>query len=207
MEELDAAQSSLDGHAVVGTFCGRLADSQTYITSAKSVVLYANPSSEMDHLNAYFDVLSSDALRKRYPELKVPDGEPDPDARCDVVLNDCPSVCRLTSPLYPASAYPRNVTCRYRVHFDRPDWQVVLGGLPGDKYDVSYHAHCLTDRVVVYERPAGSQHYQQVAKFCGRGHFPKVIDPLLSLSLSLLPLLRYSISLRRTITVINSGAN
>lgn len=136
-------------------------------------------------MNAYFDVLSSEALRKRYPELKATlasDGEADPDARCDVVLNDCPSVCRLTSPLYPASAYPRNVTCRYRVHFDRPDWQVVLGGQPGDKYDVSYHAHCLADRIVVYERPAGSQHYQQVAKFCGRGHFPKVCNPSVLLS-------------------------
>lgn len=137
----------------------------------------------MDHFNAYFDVLSVEALRKRYPELRnynkllspSADGHQlVPDSRCDVVLRNCANICRLSSPFYPISAYPRNVTCRYHVTFERTDWQIVLGGQPGDRYDLSLHPHCAADRLVVYEKMAGSQHYQQVAKFCGRGNFPKV---------------------------------
>ena len=52
------------------TFCGRLSDSQTYMTSSRNLALYASPSTETDHLNAYFDVLSADALRKRYSEMR-----------------------------------------------------------------------------------------------------------------------------------------
>ncbi len=165
-----------------GTFCGRLSDSQIYLTSSKSLTLYASPASETDHFNAYFDVLSVDALRKRYPEMrnynKLPaDGQQTmlADSRCDMLVRNCPNNCRISSPLFPVSAYPRNVTCRYRVVFDRADFQVVLGGQPGDRHDLSLHPHCQADRLIVYEKTSGSsQQYQQVAKFCGRGVFPKV---------------------------------
>lgn len=164
-----------------GLFCGRLSDSQTYLTNSRSLTLYANPASETDHFNAYFDVLSAEALRRRYPELRnnlnklVSDGQESiEDGRCDMLLHNCANICRMSSPLYPVSAYPRNVTCRYQVTFDRPDWQVVIGGQPGDRYDLSLHPHCQGDRLTVYEKTAGSQEYQQVAKFCGRGNFPKV---------------------------------
>lgn len=164
-----------------GTFCGRLSDSQIYLTSSKSLTLYASPASETDHFNAYFDVLSVDALRKRYPEMRnynklAADGQQTwlADSRCDMIVRNCPNNCRISSPLFPVSAYPRNVTCRYRVVFDRADFQVVLGGQPGDRHDLSLHPHCQADRLIVYEKTSGSQQYQQVAKFCGRGTFPKV---------------------------------
>ena len=168
-----------------GTFCGRLSgDSQTYLTRSKSLTLYANPVSETDHFNAYFDVLSTEALRKRYPEMlrtnSLTSDDENRGHQCDVLIRNCPNVCRLSSPLYPVSAYPRNVTCRYRVLFDRDDWQVVLGGQPGDRYDLGLHhphqQHCHNhvDRLIIHEKLAGHQQFQQVAKFCGRGNFPKV---------------------------------
>ncbi|XP_045030944.1 uncharacterized protein LOC123473722 isoform X2 [Daphnia magna] len=169
-----------------GTFCGRLSgDSQTYLTSAKALTLYSNPMSEADHFNAYFDVLSTEALRKRYPEILRANSLASDDEthgrQCDTLIRNCPNICRLSSPLHPVSAYPRNVTCHYRVLFDRDDWQVVLGGQPGDRYDLGLHhphqQHCHdnTDRLVIYEKLIGHQQYQQVAKFCGRGTFPKII--------------------------------
>ena len=98
------------------------------------------------------------------------------DSRCDMLVRNCANNCRISSPLFPVSAYPRNVTCRYRVVFDRSDFQVVLGGQPGDRYDLALHPHCQADRLIVYEKTSGGNHhqYQQVAKFCGRGTFPKV---------------------------------
>lgn len=96
------------------------------------------------------------------------------DSRCDMTLHNCPSVCRISSPNYPSSAYPRNITCRYRVTFDRADWQVMLGGSAGDRYDLSFHPQCKADRVTIYEKTAGDDDYHQVAQFCGRGTFPKV---------------------------------
>ena len=57
---------------------------------------------------------SLDAVKRRYAEMRrASDGEPAPETLCDVVLHNCKSQCRITSPHYP-SAYPRNVTCRHR---------------------------------------------------------------------------------------------
>lgn len=164
------------------TFCGRSADSpQTYLTRSRTLNLYANPASETDHLNAYFDVLSTEALRKRYPEMARhgTTGDPavvDNDGRCDVLIRDCPDVCRLSSPMFPISAVPRNVTCRYRIQVQRNDWQLVIGGQPGDRYDLSFHPECQADRLIIYEKTSGGPNgFQQVAKFCGRGNIPKAI--------------------------------
>ena len=100
----------------------------------------------------------------------------DDENKFDMLVRNCANNCRISSPLFPVSAYPRNVTCRYRVVFDRSDFQVVLGGQPGDRYDLALHPHCQADRLIVYEKTSGGNHhqYQQVAKFCGRGTFPKV---------------------------------
>ena len=89
-----------------------------------------------------------------------------------MLLHNCKSQCRISSPHYP-SAYPRNVTCRYHVTFDRPDWQVVIGGQSGDRYDVAYHAQCQYDHIKVYERTAAGD-LTETATLCGRAKFPQV---------------------------------
>lgn len=98
-------------------------------------------------------------------------------SQCDVALTNCPSICRISSPNYPTSAVPRNLTCRYKITFDnhQKDWQIVLGGMVGDRYDLSYRPQCSADKVTVYEKLSGEDDYQQIAQFCGRGTFPKVI--------------------------------
>ena len=101
------------------------------------------------------------------------------DSRCgDVLMHNCPSVCRLSSPNYPVSIAPRNLSCRYRITFDRKDWQVVLGGRITDRYDLSYHPNCTNDRLLIYEKLPNSKHYEQIAVFCGLGKIPKVIEYL-----------------------------
>ena len=57
---------------------------------------------------------------------------------------------------------------------DRTGWQLVLGGRMADRYDLAYHPDCINDRLVIYEKLAGNQHYEQIAVFCGQGKIPKV---------------------------------
>ena len=156
-----------------GSFCGRLANAQTYVTESKSATLFVNPTSESDHFNAYYDVLSPAAFQKRYSKIAaLKNGlQYVPGSVCDVALHNCHSGCQISSPHYPNS-YPRNRTCHYHVTFDRASWQVVLGGQSADRYDLSYDPDCKFDRVAVYENVANQHH--QVAKFCGRGSFPQV---------------------------------
>lgn len=159
-----------------GSFCGDLTSAQTYVTGSKSVTLYVNPERDTDHFNAYYDVLSQSHFLKRYNPLVKPisrEAHPSAFGSCDITLHNCDSNCRISSPYYPSS-YPRNMTCRYRVTFDRPQWRVALGGRSIDRYDLSHHADCAYDRLVVFEKIPGDDHYQEVAKFCGHGTFPQV---------------------------------
>ena len=166
-----------------GSFCGILtAAPVTYVTRSRSVTLYVTPDRATDHFNAYYDVLTQNHFLKRYNPLVKPTAKPQShpssgSRSCDVTLHNCASNCRISSPHYP-SAYPRNITCRYRVTFDRPQWQVALGGRSTDRYhlggDRNDLADCAYDRLVISERLAGHDGYQHIATFCGSGTFPQV---------------------------------
>ena len=56
-----------------GEFCGQLSQSHTYLTTSKSVTLYSNAEAKIDHFNAYYDVLSLEAVKRRYPEMRCKD--------------------------------------------------------------------------------------------------------------------------------------
>ena len=163
---------------VEGTFCGQMPDTYTFLSPAKSVTLYSNSGSKFDHFNAFYDILSMETARRRYPEMKrLTDGEAVPGTWCDLVVHNCASTCRISSPYYP-SFYQRNITCRYQITFDKADKQVVIGGQPGDRYEVGLQSECDHDRIVVYERALNE--IKEIGKFCGRGKFPRVDQQKLS---------------------------
>ncbi|GAB6025975.1 hypothetical protein CHUAL_011944 [Chamberlinius hualienensis] len=180
-----------------GYFCGKLQHGRSFIAETDHVVIVFHSDSFNRQTNFRFQssVLPKALALERHKELTLKNaGHLVNGTYCDRNYVNCQPHCDVTSPRFPGF-YPRNVTCRYSVVFNQTkNTKIALGGHYYDNFDVwggpsrcqshfclpnDVSTHCPYDYIQIFDvktTPTIENQRILIAKFCGRGHLPRVVS-------------------------------